>query len=177
VYCQMWRWCKNSKCQRAIKKNTHVEMDGVSATDKTSTTTMVLTTTMLNVALTLERPWLGCKKEKQRDSHTCLSSHYLFWLQACGLFCICGLWMAHTHYFVSSLCFFMCLGLGVFLFSCSWSTTKLWRAWYRHTLSQCGVKCTMLPNSRKATLKGQGHQKKRGLQRRRNSTSASLGRL
>jgi hypothetical protein len=102
---------KISKVKRAINKNTHVEMDGVSATDKTSTTKMVLTTTTLNVALTLERPWLGCKKEKQRDSHTCLSSHSLFWLQACGLFCICGLWMAHMHY--------LCL-LFVSLFVCDW---------------------------------------------------------
>jgi hypothetical protein len=37
-------------------------MDGVSAMDKTSTTKMVLMTTTLNVALTLERPWLGCKR-------------------------------------------------------------------------------------------------------------------
>jgi hypothetical protein len=93
---------KISKVKRAIKKNTHMEMDGVSATDKTSTTKMVLTMTTLNVALTLERPWLGCKKGKQQDSHTCLSSHSLFCLQACGLFCICGLWMAHTH----TICFF-----------------------------------------------------------------------
>jgi hypothetical protein len=63
---------------------------------------MVLMMTTLNVAITLERPWLGCKKEKQWDSHTCLSSHSLFWLQDCGLFCICGLWMAHTH----TICFF-----------------------------------------------------------------------
>jgi hypothetical protein len=58
---------KNLNVKRAIKKNTHVGMDGVSATDKTNTTKMVLTMTTLNVALTLERPWLGCKKEKQQD--------------------------------------------------------------------------------------------------------------
>jgi hypothetical protein len=111
---------KISNVKRAIKKDTHVEMDGVSATDKTSTKKMVLTTTTLNVALTLERPWLGCKKEKQRNSHTCLSSHSLFCLQACVLFCICGLCMAHMHYlcllFVS-LCvwnwkYFFSLSLG-----------------------------------------------------------------
>jgi hypothetical protein len=108
---------KISKVKRAIKKNTHVEMDGVSATDKTSTTKMVLTTTTLNVALTLKRPWLGCNKGKQQDSHTCLSSHSLFWLQACGLFCICGLWMAHTHYlFLLVLSLFFVIGTISFLF-------------------------------------------------------------
>jgi hypothetical protein len=86
-----------------------MEMDEVSATDKKSTTKMVLMKTTLNVALTLEIPWLGCKKEKHRDSHTCLSSHSLFCLQSCGLFCICGLWMAHTHYL-----FLLFLSLCVF---------------------------------------------------------------
>jgi hypothetical protein len=87
---------------------------------KMSTTKMVLMTTTLNDALTLERPWLGCKKEKQQDSHTCLSSHSLFWLQACGFFCIFGLWMAHTHTmcelsFFLSLCFCL-IGSISFLF-------------------------------------------------------------
>jgi hypothetical protein len=92
----------------AIKKNTDVEMGGVSATNKKEHDKKVLTKATLNVALTLERPWLGCKKEKHRDSHTCLSSHSLFCLQPCGLFCICGLWMARTHYLFLlflSLCF------------------------------------------------------------------------
>jgi hypothetical protein len=56
---------KISNVKRAIKKDTYVGMDGVSVTDKTSTTKMVLMMTTLNVAITLERPWLGCKKEKQ----------------------------------------------------------------------------------------------------------------
>jgi hypothetical protein len=60
--------------KRAIKKNTHVEMDGVSATEQNEHDKIVLTKTMLNVALTLERLWLGCKKEKHQDSHTCLSN-------------------------------------------------------------------------------------------------------
>jgi hypothetical protein len=130
---------------------------------------MVLTKTTLNVALTLERPWLGCKK-KHRDSHTCLSSHPLFCLQACGLFCICGLWMAHTHYLF--LLFFFLIGSISFLL-----LLVHFKTWYIHTLSQCGVKCTMLHNTKKATLKGQGHQRKRGFERRRKSASTSLGRL
>jgi hypothetical protein len=78
---------------------------------------MVLTKTTLNVALTRERPWLGCKMEKHQYSHTCLSSHSLFCLQACGLFCICGLSMEHTHYlfllFLSFLFFdWVSLALG-----------------------------------------------------------------
>jgi hypothetical protein len=51
------------------------------------------------------------------------------------------------------------------------------KTWYRHTLSQCGVKCTMLRNTKKTTLKGQGHQKKRCFARRRKSGRTSLGRL
>jgi hypothetical protein len=102
-------------------KRTHTwRWMGLVRRTKMSTTKMVLTTTTLNVALTLERPWLGCKKEKQQDSHTCLSSHSLFWLQACGLFCICGLWIAYTHTmcdfsFFLSLCFCL-IGSISFLF-------------------------------------------------------------
>jgi hypothetical protein len=133
---------------------------------------MVLTKTTLNVALTLKRPWLGCRKENHRDPHTCLSSHALFCLQACGLFCICGLWMAHTHYlFLLFLSFFLIGSISFLLLLVHFKT------WYRHTLSQCGVKCTMLRNTKKATLKGQGHQRKRGFERRRKSASTSLGRL
>jgi hypothetical protein len=49
--------------------------------------------------------------------------------------------------------------------------------WYRHTLSQCGVKCMMLRNTKKATLKGQDHQRKRGFERRRKSAWTTLDRL
>jgi hypothetical protein len=50
---------KISNVKRAIKKNTHMEIDGVSAMDKKSTNKMVLTKTTLIVALTRERlAWL-----------------------------------------------------------------------------------------------------------------------
>jgi hypothetical protein len=121
---------------------------------------------MLNVALTRERLWLGCKMEKHRDSHTCLSSHSLFCLQACGLFCICGLSMAHTHtiYFFS---FFLVVFYWKYLFSLPLGPLQNMVELGMDTHPQCGVKCTMLRNTRKATLKGQGHQRKRGCQRRR----------
>jgi hypothetical protein len=146
---------KISNIKRAIKKNTHVEMDGVSATDKTSTTkgrnedyAQCRTNTRETVT------WLQ-KGEATRFAHLPLLSLSL-WLQACGLLWICGLWRAHTHYvfllFVSLFFAFVCLGVA--LVSCSWSTSKLGSARYKHTLSQFGVKCMMLRNSRKATLKG-----------------------
>jgi predicted membrane metal-binding protein len=126
---------------------------------------MVLTKTTLNVALTCKRPWLGCKMEKHRDSHTCLSSHSLFCLQACGLYCICGLRMAHTHYLF--LLFLSLFFDWKYLFSLARDPLQNLLELGIDTLSRCGVKCTMLHNTRKATLKGQGHQRKRGCQRRR----------
>jgi hypothetical protein len=145
---------KISKVKRAIKKTTHVEMDGVSATEKMRTTKMVLTTTTLNVALTLERPWLGCLRgsNKIRTLASLLTLYFAYKLVDSFVFVDYG-WHTHTL-FVSSRSFSLFFGLGVSLFSFSWSTSKLCSARYKHTLSQFGVKCMMLRNSRKATLKG-----------------------
>jgi hypothetical protein len=104
--------------------------------------------------------WLQ-NREAPRFAHLPLFSLSLL---LTSLWTLLYLWTkyGYTHYL-----FFLFFLLEVSLFSCSWSISKLVRAWYMHTLSQCGVKCMMLRNTRKATLKGQGHQRKRGCQRRK----------
>jgi hypothetical protein len=98
---------------RSKRTHTWRSMDGVSAMDKTSTTKMVLMTTTLNVALTLQRPWLGCKKgEATRFAHLPLFSLSLL---VTSLWTPLYLWTmdgTHTHtmcYFSFFLSFCFCL--------------------------------------------------------------------
>jgi hypothetical protein len=72
----------------------------------------------------------------------------------------------HTHT-ICFFSFFLVVFYWKYLFSLPLGPLQNMVELGMDTHPQCGVKCTMLQNTRKATLKGQGHQRKRGCQRRR----------